>query len=254
MKLFILLMLAPWASYAQEVFLRDIPARTEILYQTVFNMKFERDKQYMKYSSVLQTEGSRSVFYMLPGKSENSMTESEMTIELDTMFRVEKNLQEESMVFSDINLAGKESYYRDSIHPMQWKLTQDVKWIDSLECHKAETIFRGRKYTAWYCPAIPVPNGPWKLGGLPGLIIEAYEDNRDLYFMLSSLRNVSNGSSNAMHLRPPEKYSPYPVFQQYWREMSKRMQASLSAQDASEFVNCLSRSKVKLYSWEVIPD
>jgi hypothetical protein len=39
------------------------------------------------------------------------------------------------------------------------------------KCLSAETFFRGRKYTAFYTPRYNSSDGPWKFGGLPGLIL-----------------------------------------------------------------------------------
>ena len=47
-------------------------------------------------------------------------------------------------------------------------------------CQKATCHFRGRNYVAWFAPDIPVRQGPWKLGGLPGLILKAH-DTDSLY-------------------------------------------------------------------------
>jgi hypothetical protein len=43
-------------------------------------------------------------------------------------------------------------------------------------------FFRGRNYIAWYSPDIPKPYGPWKLFGLPGMILEARDKERKFHF------------------------------------------------------------------------
>lgn len=55
-----------------------------------------------------------------------------------------------------------------------WKLVQDsTKTILGHECQLAEVDFRGRHWKIWFTLDIPLPIGPWKFGGLPGLILQA---------------------------------------------------------------------------------
>lgn len=68
-----------------------------------------------------------------------------------------------------------------------WKLINESKKIGNLLCKKATGTFRGREYTVWYSVEIPLPYGPWKLQGLPGLILEAYDTNKELYIYFKSV-------------------------------------------------------------------
>ena len=61
-----------------------------------------------------------------------------------------------------------------------WKIKDEYKNVSGFKCRKATGSFRGRDYTAWFAPEIPVPYGPWKLFGLPGLIVAAYDKKRYL--------------------------------------------------------------------------
>jgi hypothetical protein len=56
---------------------------------------------------------------------------------------------------------------------MEWQVCDSTKTVLGYECVKATVDYHGRKWTVWFAPEIPVQDGPWKFGALPGLILEA---------------------------------------------------------------------------------
>jgi len=59
----------------------------------------------------------------------------------------------------------------ETVPPMEWEIFPDTMTILGYLCFKATTIFRGRNYIAWFTMDIPINEGPWKIYGLPGLIL-----------------------------------------------------------------------------------
>ena len=50
------------------------------------------------------------------------------------------------------------------------------------ECKSAVCDFRGRRWTAFYTDSVPVADGPWKFGGLPGFIMQVYDEGHQYEF------------------------------------------------------------------------
>src|SRR5699024_7981210 len=74
----------------------------------------------------------------------------------------------------------KEPYViKDNWVKIHWKSLNVHKTILGYDTKKAIGNFRGRNYIVWFAPEIPIPYGPWKLFGLPGLILEAYDTSKD---------------------------------------------------------------------------
>ena len=65
---------------------------------------------------------------------------------------------------------------------MNWELEDGDTLILGYHCNKAITTYHGRTWTAWYAPDIPLMEGPWKLYGLPGLILRATDDRNEYVF------------------------------------------------------------------------
>jgi GLPGLI family protein len=83
-------------------------------------------------------------------------------------------------------------YLIEEVMPaIEWKISSDTATFGGLHCQKAITHFKGRDYTAWFCPDIPLPVGPWKLNGLPGVIVQAYDTKKDVQFMFDGVEKVA---------------------------------------------------------------
>ena len=58
----------------------------------------------------------------------------------------------------------------------EWTMYEDSTiTVLGMECKKATTNFRGRYWEVWYTEDIPISQGPWKLCGLPGMILISKE-------------------------------------------------------------------------------
>lgn len=73
---------------------------------------------------------------------------------------------------------------------LDWAMHEETKEILGYVCKKATCTFRGRTWTAWYSMEVPVPDGPWKLCGLPGLIMQADDDKGHFSFACVGIENV----------------------------------------------------------------
>jgi GLPGLI family protein len=83
------------------------------------------------------------------------------------------------------------SYLIESPIPsIKWKIARDTASFAGLHCQKATGYFKGRDYIVWFCPDLPVRTGPWKLSGLPGTIIEAYDTKKDVVFKFDGLEKA----------------------------------------------------------------
>ena len=68
--------------------------------------------------------------------------------------------------------------YNEPYPTMKWTLSQETATICEHKCQKATCHWRGRDFVAWFTTEIPIRKGPWKFGGLPGLILKVYDTNR----------------------------------------------------------------------------
>jgi len=80
---------------------------------------------------------------------------------------------------------GSNYQYQEEIPNLKWEMKNDTSTVLSYLCQKAITTFRGRTYEAWYTTEIPINNGPWKFGGLPGLILKV--SDRKQYFLFECI-------------------------------------------------------------------
>lgn len=72
--------------------------------------------------------------------------------------------------------------YEEEMPEIHWELTDSSAYILGYKCSAAVCRFHGREWTAFYAEDIPLMEGPWKLHGLPGLILKASDNDGHYLF------------------------------------------------------------------------
>lgn len=72
---------------------------------------------------------------------------------------------------------------------MEWAFSDEVCTILGYRCQKTVCTFRGRTWTAWFTPEIPISDGLWKFAGLPGLILKVEDDRGQYAFSCIAIQN-----------------------------------------------------------------
>jgi len=73
----------------------------------------------------------------------------------------------------------------------EWELLPDeTATVLNYPCQKAVCHFKGRDYEAWFTPDIARGEGPWKLYGLPGLILRAHDAQKEYVFEAVALKQA----------------------------------------------------------------
>ena len=97
--------------------------------------------------------------------------------------------------YTYVNKVGVDQLmYEESLPDMDWELTDSVKTVCGYECHQARAEVYGRTWTVWYSTEIPIPYGPYVLGGLPGLILEAVDSDGIFRFTSVGIEDVHDGT------------------------------------------------------------
>ena len=82
--------------------------------------------------------------------------------------------------------------YDEDMPRMDWTLTDSISTVLGYKCRSARCKFRGRVWSVFYAEEIPLPDGPWKLHGLPGLILKAWDENWHYTFECIGINSKAN--------------------------------------------------------------
>lgn len=158
------------------------------------------------YYSIVNTDLPPSTLYIKPQKSifiwakyDSTYTETKtkqtkprhLQIKIfpksNTGFFVCKYLNKDKMYSKQPSFA--QSYYvREKIPSISWHIRPDKKKIAGYMAQKATGEYKGRHYIVWFTSQIPIANGPWKLGGLPGLILKVMDNSGKVKFAVKSIK------------------------------------------------------------------
>ena len=155
--------------------------KTEIANLDVSPMKsiFYSDNQYKRDSIIgraIQTKNfsfDRSQFQNLQSN-------------LD--FTVEKNYTDQSLLYK--SRIGRDQYSYSETPQFDWKILPETVKIGDYSTQKAQMKYGGRTWNAWFTTDVPVQDGPYKFGGLPGLIVKIEDTNGNYSFDLMQSKKI----------------------------------------------------------------
>lgn len=121
---------------------------------------------------------------------------------------------------------------------INWQIISETKKIGEWECQKATADFAGRKWNAWFTMEIPIPDGPYKFRGLPGLIVSISSEDKTHQYQLISVRRLNlldqlNGDQNSNLSR--FRRQPMEVTSEQFVKQQKKFYADPTAEIRQRF-------------------
>lgn len=193
MKLSIILITLVLGSLSQNVHCTE-KYFTHVSYEMILNfgaadkldglLSFNNTSALYRYSRVEKDENNEDA----------EQYSDQMSIALVDTTSIELYAEKTSNTMSEIvfDPIKKHRYLiQDQLDTIQWLITDEVKIIGDFQCNKAMCYYKGRNYTVWFTFSIPCSFGPWKLHGLPGLIIHASDDRHEVIFSANKIATYS---------------------------------------------------------------
>ena len=85
------------------------------------------------------------------------------------------------------NISSRDFMFKINLSKQNWNIDRKTKKIHNYSCKKATINFGGRLWEAWFTDEIPINDGPYKFSGLPGLILEIYDSEKDYHFLATGI-------------------------------------------------------------------
>ncbi len=176
----------------------------EVHYKQIFNLSSYAPRDTTGIISNLILSRNQSLYYFnkLEGDSINDDNVRTIKKRIDDYqvkvydkdrfgVGVFKDFSSQKIILREIHY--KKAYLiKDTIPKFKWEILSEIKNFGELKCQKAICKYKGRNYTAWFAISIPYSNGPWKFGGLPGLILEVTDDKKEVQFLFEGINLNSN--------------------------------------------------------------
>jgi GLPGLI family protein len=162
--------------YTQKMFLFYSPTKS----------LFTSESRYKRDSILLNANGRRSDVNGSVSVKVSDAPSFVRNLPLDwAFFQIEKNFQDSLFYYHEVTLAKFKCQYDGTA--ISYQLVKQDSSIAGYTCSKATASLGGRNFVLWYTKEIPIPDGPYKFAGLPGLVLLAYDTEREHIFSVLSI-------------------------------------------------------------------
>jgi GLPGLI family protein len=104
-----------------------------------------------------------------------------------------------------------------------WHIETDTALIQGKKCQLATVEYKGRKYNAWFTNEIPISEGPYKFGGLPGLIVKIEDTKKQHIWELKGIEKFRHIKLNLSAYIPVTESQYKKAVEDYIRDPMNRM-------------------------------
>ncbi|RNA60915.1 GLPGLI family protein [Chryseobacterium nematophagum] len=179
------------------LFMQTISAQVNrFVYQVTMKPEAANKNDIKTENAYLDISSEKSLFYSENRLKRDSIIQSNVQnggmrgfnreqmegVRSNINYTVEKDKANQKTYFKD--RLGRDMYSYEEERPLNWKISSETTKIGDYKVQKAETDFAGRKWTAWFTTDLPYQDGPYKFGGLPGLIVKIEDSQGDYSFDL----------------------------------------------------------------------
>ncbi len=112
-------------------------------------------------------------------------------------YEVEKTYPEYKTTL--ISSIGNDSYKVPEDRKITWKILPDKKKSGEFTTQKATADFAGRNWIAWFTTDVPIQDGPYKFSGLPGLIVEIYDQTESHKMELKGIKKITETTQEELN-------------------------------------------------------
>jgi GLPGLI family protein len=135
-----------------------------------------------------------TVMYISPAGSRYEDSEEQVENDGSTYswrkenFQVKRDFKSATM-YDILTISGKTYIVEDSIRYQGWKIKNDLKEVAGYLCMNAvwQDTIKDQQIEVWFALDLPVSCGPERLGGLPGVILEANINNGALHIVADKI-------------------------------------------------------------------
>ncbi|MDQ1858908.1 GLPGLI family protein [Chryseobacterium sp. WLY505] len=187
MKIIIILFLL----YSQLIFSQN----KRFIYEYSFIPDSTNRTHVVKEFMFLDISDSRSLFYSQHKYNEDSISVAEAEKgkfyipNADILYKIEKKKNDIFFLTSDY---GLDKIRVKDDRKMNWNILPERQKFFGYDTQKASLDFVGRKWIAWFTLDIPIPDGPYKFHGLPGLIVKIEDGTKSHIYNLVEIKNISD--------------------------------------------------------------
>lgn len=179
----------------------------EVVYDFTYVSDTTHPENPQKETMVLDFSSNYSKFYSQTYKISDSLRSADMTKQLKdqegqanltfSAKAVEGNADiflsdKKTAAVSELkNFVRKPYLITDGKSAIDWDIQDSTKSIGAYTCQKAVGASHGRQYIVWFTTDLPYSFGPRRLGGLPGLILEAYDVSNRIVYTFKQYNTIS---------------------------------------------------------------